>query len=61
MGHVLLRVTKVGCMESRQSNPQAVVRGEALFSYSLVGAFVVLGVIGIIHHAIWRDEVTCTR
>ena len=33
------------------------VRGEALFSYSLVAAFVVLGVIGILHHAMWRDEV----
>jgi len=43
-------------MESRQSNPQAVARGEALFCYSLVGAFVVLGVIGVLHHAMWRDE-----
>jgi hypothetical protein len=43
-------------MESRQSNPQAVVRGEALFCYSLVAAFVVLGVIGVLHHAMWRDE-----
>ena len=44
-------------MKSRPSNSQAVVRGEALFSYSLVAAFVVLGVIGILHHAMWRDEV----
>jgi len=43
-------------VESRQSNPQAVARGEALFTFSLVGAFVVLGVIGIMHHAMWRDE-----
>ncbi len=44
-------------MKSRPSNPQAVVRGEALFGYSLVGAFVVLGVIGVLHHVMWRDEV----
>ncbi|MGO9611189.1 MAG: hypothetical protein ACLPT4_16330, partial [Verrucomicrobiia bacterium] len=44
-------------MMSRPSNLQAVVRGEALFCYSLVGAFVVLGVIGVLHHAMWRDEV----
>jgi TPR repeat protein len=36
---------------------QAVVNGGALFCYSLVGAFVVLGVIGVLHHAMWRDEV----
>jgi hypothetical protein len=28
-----------------------------LFSWSLLGAFVVLGVIGVLHHAMWRDEV----
>ena len=56
-GHVLLGATEVGCVKSKPSNPQAVVRGEALFSYSLVGAFVVLGVIGVLHHAMWRDEV----
>ena len=33
------------------------VRGEALFCYSLVGVFVVLGAIGVLHHAMWRDEV----
>ncbi len=44
-------------VKSRPSNPQAVVRSEALFCYSLVGAFVVLGVIGVLHHAMWRDEV----
>jgi hypothetical protein len=44
-------------VKSRQSDPQGVVRGEALFSYSLVGAFVVLGAIGVLHHAMWRDEV----
>jgi hypothetical protein len=56
MGFVLLRATQVGCVKSRPSNPQAALRGEALFSYSLLGAFVVLGVIGILHHAMWRDE-----
>ena len=44
-------------VKSRPSNPQAAVRGEALFYYSLVTAFVVLGVIGVLHHAMWRDEV----
>ncbi len=57
MGYVLLRATEVDGVRSRQSNPQAVVRGEALFCYSLVGAFVVLGVIGVLHHPMWRDEV----
>ncbi len=54
---VLLRATEVGCVESRPSNPQAVVRGEALFCYSLMAAFVALGVIGVLHHAMWRDVV----
>jgi hypothetical protein len=44
-------------VKSRPSNPQAVVRGEALFCYSLVAAFVVLGIIGVLHHPMWRDEV----
>ncbi len=33
------------------------VKGEAVFCYSLVAAFVVLGIIGILHHPMWRDEV----
>jgi hypothetical protein len=57
MGFVLLQATEVGCVKSTPSNPQAALRGEALFSYSLLGAFVVLGVIGVLHHAMWRDEV----
>ncbi len=57
MGYVLLRATEIDGVKSRPSNLQAVVRGEALFCYSLVGAFVVLGVIGVLHHAMWRDEV----
>jgi len=55
-GYVLLRTIEVGRVKARQSKPQAVTRGEALFSYSLVGAFVLLGVIGVLHHAMWRDE-----
>ncbi len=57
MGYVLLRATEIDGVMSRPSNLQAVVRGEALFCYSLVGAVVVLGVIGVLHHAMWRDEV----
>ncbi len=49
--------TEVGCVVSRQSNLQRVVRSEALFGYSLVGVFVFLGAIGVLHHAMWRDEV----
>jgi len=56
MRYVLLRAIEVSYVKARQSNPQAVVRGEALFSYSLMGAFVVLGAIGVLHHAMWRDE-----
>jgi hypothetical protein len=44
-------------VKSTRSNPQAEARGEALFSWSLLGAFVAVGVIGVLHHAMWRDEV----
>jgi hypothetical protein len=55
--YVLLRATEVDCVKSTPSNPQVEVRSEALFSWSLLGAFVVLGVIGVLHHPMWRDEV----
>ncbi len=44
-------------MNTGQSRRQATLRSDALFSYSLMGVFVVLGVIGVLHHAMWRDEV----
>jgi hypothetical protein len=57
MACVLLRATEVRCVKSTPSNPQTALRGETLLSWSLLGAFVVLGVIGVLHHAMWRDEV----
>jgi hypothetical protein len=53
---VSLSAIRTGSTNTGQSRRQTAPRSDALFSYSLLGVFVVLGVIGVLHHAMWRDE-----
>jgi len=43
-------------MDTGESRRQTTFRSEAFFSALVVGVFLVLGVIGLRHHAMWRDE-----
>jgi hypothetical protein len=45
-----------GSMNTGRSKLQATLSSEAFFSSSLVSAFFALGVIGLLHHPMWRDE-----
>jgi hypothetical protein len=51
-----LPAVRTGPMNTGQSRLQTTLRSDALFSALLLGVFVVLGAIGLNHHAMWRDE-----